>query len=302
MSTRFFLTSLTRQRDRRINQNQMSTKRRAETADESDTADTLTVTATAGSTSQSEIPSEIPEDVFFEMKKELVKMALCSELSRSTLKRADIIKGIIQKRSLKGSGKAFTSLLFNANTDMRDKFGMEIAPLAVGEVPEELRGPPQDGRSSKKRGVEGNEAKADRYIVRSVLEQPYKEAIDQFGTEAEMVYMGQVGFIIMLIVLEGGLITRSKLFNEYWTRVFELPEDSAQVSYANLLSKMKRHSYIQQQKEDNQSGEPAFWLFLGPRALKEFTSESISRMAGNFVDESQKEKFDERLKQVFKEI
>ncbi|KAA8898293.1 hypothetical protein TRICI_006611 [Trichomonascus ciferrii] len=284
----------------------MPSKRRVEDVNEDDTGDTSTATATASSTPGPKapytIPAEIPHDVFIEMKKELVKMALCSELSRSTIKRSDIIKGIIQQRSLKATSTTFTALFYHANEDMKDKFGMEIAPLALGEVPEELRGPPQPGRSSKKRGVEGNGLKTDRYIVRSVLEQPYKEVIDQFGTEAEIVYMGQVGFIIMLIVLEGGLITRSKLFNEYWTRVFELPEESAQVSYTNLLSRMKRHSYIQQQKENNQNGEPSFWLFLGPRALQEFSSETISRMAGNFVDGSQKEKFDERLRQVFKEF
>lgn len=279
-----------------------TTKRRAEET-ENGTSETSTAPVTASSTpAPGEVPIEVPEDVFFEMKKDLVKMALCNELSRSTLKRSDIIKSIIQPRSIKATGKAFSSVLFHANTDLRDKFGMEITPLPPTEVPDELRGPPQEGRSNKKRATESSDvSKADRYIVRSVLEQPYRKVIDQFGTEAEMVYMGQVGFIIMLIALEGGLITRSKLFNEYWTRIFELPEDSAPVSYATVLSKMKRHSYIQQQKETNQGGEPTTWLFLGARALKEFSSETISRMAGNFVEESQKEKFNERLKQVFKE-
>lgn len=266
----------------------------------------------------------IPDDELAEMRKGLVKMALCYELGRNIIKRQDITKAVIYPR--KATANLFKKVIYLANSDLEEKFGMKLVPLPNRSIPDQFKPllQPENNNSNKssnkRRATETprdstpadsssstnpptDMGKADRFVVKSVLPESYKQAITTaIRPRLDVQYMGLVTTIVMLIAMEGGVVSRTKLINEYLMDLFGSAESTSYGSHDSVINAMKRKNYILQHRDESSTGEPILYFSLGPRSMVEYSTESILKLLQqDSLPANELQKLKKRLSAVFNE-
>lgn len=224
---------------------------------------------------------------------DIVKLAIATNCSRSSLKKSTIYSDIISKRAVGGRNQTIYKEVFpQVQSFLRENFGMQLVSVPDSFVPHSMR---NDGviRANKKTD-EGNTAqtaltdasKADFLMLTSILPEPYKKLACRPKVTYDNVYMGAVFVVVALIVLHRGLMKRNTLETTLLPQT-GLDESYFGEKYENLLSKMRDDRYILSRKIAEQAGEePKEFLCLGPRAQKEYTKEGLARMLSKLFDDS----------------
>lgn len=212
------------------------------------------------------------------MVKNMVRLALACEYSRTPIRRGDITTKV-----LGANNRQFKAVFAEAQIRLRDTFGMEMTELPQKEkVTLAQRRAAQKSQTTQK-GV-------TNWILTSVLpgrfRQPEVLAPSQAPTlDLESQYTGLYTFVVSLIYLNGGMLPDGKL-ERYLKRV-DVEEAAGQNSLnimasggdktEKLLKRMEKDGYVIKIR-DSTSGEETVEWTVGPRGRTEIGDSGVRGM------------------------
>ncbi|KAK6002705.1 hypothetical protein QM012_001455 [Aureobasidium pullulans] len=215
---------------------------------------------------------------FEAMVKNMVRLALACEYSRTPIRRNDITAKVLGTNA-----RQFKAVFNEAQTQLRATFGMEMTELPQKEkVTLAQRRAAQKSQTSQK--------SSSAWILTSVLPERFRQPEilppSQVPTsELESQYTGLYTFIVSLIFLNGGMLPDGKL-ERYLKRVNA--EDAAAQNSVNimatggdktekLLKRMEKDGYVIKVR-DNSSGEETVEWYVGPRGKTEIGDGGVRGM------------------------
>ncbi|ANB12592.1 hypothetical protein AWJ20_849 [Sugiyamaella lignohabitans] len=249
------------------------------------------------------------------MANQLVRMALFGELTRTTIKKANIYKTIISDSIAANMKlKTYRNVFVMAQKKLRSIFGMELIPLPPKEFPEDLSintthlATTRSNRSKrpKRQKTESGEGQdeddvGDVYMLRNTLPLEYRQVVAENRSVDEQEFYGQAFIICSIILLHPkGYMERSDLSRYLIPLGIDLP------MFDTLISKLTSHSYVVQQS-NNDPGRAIQkrrqYYSLGPRAKVEFGDnqgfkEICSKILGETFNPKISTQIDSRLKAV----
>jgi len=213
------------------------------------------------------------------MVKNMVRLALACEYSRTPIRRGDISAKVLGANG----GRQFKAVFAEAQIQLRGTFGMEMTELPVKEkVTLAQRRAAQKSQTTQK----GSAA----WILTSVLPERFRQPEilppSQAPTlELESQYTGLYTFVVSLIYLNGGMLPDGKL-ERYLKRV-NVEEAAAQNSVSimvsggdkteKLLKRMEKDGYVIKIR-DNSTGEEIVEWMVGPRGKTEVGDSGVRGM------------------------
>ena len=237
------------------------------------------------------------------MTKNLVRLALSSEYSRTPLRRSDI-----SHKCLNGQPRAFHRVFDAAQLALRSTFGMEMVELpARDKVTLAQRRQAAKSAGTQSQSASGGPAKA--WVVRSVLPTRFREVIArEVGgskvptAETEEAYVGLCGFLTAVVTLSGGQIAEAKL--ERHLRRCNAERTTPVERTDRLLVRMCKEGYLVKNKEST-GGEEVTDYILGPRAKVEIGESGVGMLVKRvwgFENESEEvqEEVGEKLERSLK--
>ncbi|THX14192.1 MAGE-domain-containing protein [Aureobasidium pullulans] len=215
---------------------------------------------------------------FDAMVKNMVRLALACEYSRTPIRRADITAKILGTNA-----RQFKAVFTEAQTQLRGTFGMEMTELPFREkVTLAQRRAAQKSQTTQK--------SSGSWVLTSVLPQRFRQPEilppPQAPThDLESQYTGLYTFVVSLIFLNGGMLPDAKL--ERYLKRANVEDTAAQNSVnimvsgqdktEKLLRRMEKDAYIIKIK-DNSSGEEAVEWIVGPRGKTEIGDTGVRGM------------------------
>jgi DNA-binding PadR family transcriptional regulator len=213
-----------------------------------------------------------------QMVKNMVRLALSCEYSRTPIRRADITTKVLLSNS-----RQFKAVFAEAQTQLRGTFGMEMTELPLREkVTLAQRRAAQKSQSTQK--------SSGAWVLTSVLPDRFRQPDilppSQVPTqELESQYTGLYTFVVSLIFLNGGTIPDGRL--ERYLKRANVEETAAQNSInimssgqdktEKLLKRMEKDGYVIKIK-DNSSGEETIEWTVGPRGKTEIGDAGVRGM------------------------
>ncbi|KAI5202252.1 hypothetical protein AUEXF2481DRAFT_82402 [Aureobasidium subglaciale EXF-2481] len=235
---------------------------------------------------------------FDAMVKNMVRLVLACEYSRTPVRRADITAKVLGTNA-----RHFKAVFNEAQIQLRGTFGMEMTELPLREkVTLAQRRAAQKSQTTQK--------SSGSWILTSVLPERFRQAEilppSQAPTaELESQYTGLYTFVVSLILLNGGMLPDGKL-ERYLKRV-DVEEAAAQNSVnimvsggdktEKLLKRMEKDGYVIKIR-DNTSGEETVEWTVGPRGRTEIGDTGVRGMVrqvyGEVDDQAELERALER--------
>ena len=217
--------------------------------------------------------------------KNLVRLALASEFSRTSLKRSDIPSKIQLQDS-----RQFKTIFEKAQVVLRATFGMELV-----ELPAKDRVTMTQKRAAAKSQSQGATSSSNRsWVLSSVLPENFRRIVaEEAGpskvptTEIEGSYTGLYTFVVSLIMLAGGQLSEAKL-DRYLKRC-NADETTPVDRTDKLLARMCKDGYIFKNR-DTSGGEQVTDYFVGPRGKLEVGEHGVGGLVKkvyNVDDETQ---------------
>ncbi|KAI4725399.1 MAGE-domain-containing protein [Aureobasidium sp. EXF-10728] len=215
---------------------------------------------------------------FDAMVKNLVRLALACEYSRTPIRRNDITAKVLGT-----STRQFNAVFAEAQTQLRGTFGMELT-----ELPQKEKVTLAQRRAAQKSQTTQTSSKS--WILTSVLPERFRQPEilppSRAPTcELESQYTGLYTFIVSLIYLAGGSLPDGKL-ERYLKRV-DVEEAAAQNSVnimvsggdktEKLLKRMEKDGYVVKAR-DNSTGEEMVEWMVGPRGRTEIGDSGVRGM------------------------
>ncbi|KAJ3035591.1 hypothetical protein HK097_004171, partial [Rhizophlyctis rosea] len=209
-------------------------------------------------------PDEIDKKV-----KDLVRLALATELRRQPLKREDI-----NKQVLKDHSRAFDPILEKAQKKLRDVFAMELVLLPSRE---KTRNTSQAARRAQE---DRTTTTAKSYILRSTLSIDARETLNNWGDDQPI--MALTCILLSLIYVHGRSITDATLHSHL--RRLRITRDAPHPIFGTrdaLLGTLVKQGYVEKIKKPNSEvnvndvdSEGCEYVW-GPRAKVEFTEDGV---------------------------
>jgi hypothetical protein len=212
------------------------------------------------------------------MVKNMVRLALACEYSRTPIRRGDITT-----RVLGANNRQFKAVFAEAQIQLRGTFGMEMTELPQKEkVTLAQRRAAQKSQTTSKGST--------NWILTSVLPKRFRQPEilppSQAPTlELESQYTGLYTFVVSLIFLNGGMLPDGKL-ERYLKRV-NIEEAAAQNSVNIMASggdkteklhkRMEKDGYVIKVR-DNSTGEEVVEWMVGPRGRTEIGDSGVRGM------------------------
>jgi hypothetical protein len=212
------------------------------------------------------------------MVKNMVRLALACEYSRTPIRRGDITT-----RVLGANNRQFKAVFAEAQIQLRGTFGMEMTELPQKEkVTLAQRRAAQKSQTTSKGST--------NWILTSVLPERFRQPEilppSQAPTlELESQYTGLYTFVVSLIFLNGGMLPDGKL-ERYLKRV-NIEEAAAQNSVNIMASggdkteklhkRMEKDGYVIKVR-DNSTGEEVVEWMVGPRGRTEIGDSGVRGM------------------------
>jgi DNA-binding PadR family transcriptional regulator len=211
------------------------------------------------------------------MVKNMVRLALACEYSRTPIRRGDITTKV-----LGANNRQFKAVFAEAQIQLRGTFGMEMTELPQKEkVTLAQRRAAQKSQTSKG---------STNWILTSVLPERFRQPEILPPSQAptldlESQYTGLYTFVVSLIFLNGGMLPDGKL-ERYLKRV-NIEEAAAQNSLnimasggdktEKLLKRMEKDGYVIKIR-DNSTGEEVVEWTVGPRGRTEIGDSGVRGM------------------------
>lgn len=234
------------------------------------------------------------------MVKNLVRLALASEYSRTPIKRSDVLSKIQLSES-----RQFKIIFEQAQVVLRATFGMELV-----ELPAKDRVTLTQKKAASKSQSQGTSANSNKmWVLSSVLPKNFREAVAvEAGpskiptTDAEGAYVGLYSFIISLVMLSGGQLPEAKL--ERHLRRCNADQTTPVDKTDKLLARMLREGYLIKVK-DTSGGEEVIEYFVGPRGKVEVGQHGVAGLFKRVYDlknepEEVAQELNRRLERSFK--
>ncbi|CAD0091916.1 unnamed protein product [Aureobasidium vineae] len=215
---------------------------------------------------------------FDAMVKNLVRLALACEYSRTPIRRNDITTKILGTNN-----RQFKAVFAEAQTQLRGTFGMEMT-----ELPQKEKVTLAQRRAAQK--SQTTQKNVTSWVLTSVLPERFRQPEilppSRAPTcELESQYTGLYTFIVSLIYLAGGSLPDGKL-ERYLKRV-NVEEAAAQNSInimasggdktEKLLKRMEKDGYVIKIR-DNSTGEEMVEWMVGPRGRTEIGDSGVRGM------------------------
>ncbi|KAI4735876.1 MAGE-domain-containing protein [Aureobasidium sp. EXF-12298] len=225
---------------------------------------------------------------FAVMVKNMVRLALACEYSRTPIRRNDITTKVLGATG----GRQFKAVFAEAQIQLRGTFGMEMTELPAKEkVTLAQRRAAQKSQTTQKGSAS--------WILTSVLPERFRQPEilppSQAPTcELESQYTGLYTFVVSLIYLNGGMLPDGKM-ERYLKRV-NVEDAAAQNSVSilssggdkteKLLKRMEKDAYIIKIR-DNSTGEEVIEWMVGPRGKTEVGDSGVRGMVNQVYGEVQ---------------
>ncbi|CAG8602572.1 3845_t:CDS:2 [Funneliformis caledonium] len=190
--------------------------------------------------------------------KDVVRLALFSELRKQPLKREDVTKKVLHEHS-----KTFQVVFEKAQELLVDIFGMSLAELPLKE---------------KKAGGSRKPTSSTKYVLKNILSQDYRKVgIISWEKNNEEESMGLLTVILSLIHVNGKLLSDEQLAH-YFRRLCLIDNDKFDLE--KVLSTFVKQGYLNKQKvsRSDQSQNPekeSLEYSWGPRAKVEMPEENL---------------------------
>ncbi|KAH0285182.1 MAGE-domain-containing protein, partial [Aureobasidium sp. EXF-3399] len=220
------------------------------------------------------------------MVKNMVRLALAYEYSRTPIRRGDITNKVLGATG----GRQFKAVFAEAQIQLRGTFGMEMTELPMKEkVTLAQRRAAQKSQSTQKSSA--------TWILTSVLPERFRQPEilppSQAPTlELESQYTALYTFVVSLIYLNGGMLPDGKM-ERYLKRV-DVEEAAAQNSVnilnsggdktEKLLKRMEKDGYVIKVR-DNSTGEEVVEWMVGPRGKTEVGDSGVRGMVNQVYGE-----------------
>jgi hypothetical protein len=215
---------------------------------------------------------------FAVMVKNMVRLALACEYSRTPIRRSDITTKVLGATG----GRQFKAVFAEAQIQLRGTFGMEMTELPAKEkVTLAQRRAAQKSQTTQKGSAS--------WVLMSVLPERFRQPEilppSQAPTcELESQYTGLYTFVVSLIYLNGGMLPDGKM-ERYLKRVNV--EDAAAQNRdktEKLLKRMEKDAYIIKVR-DNSTGEEVIEWMVGPRGKTEVGDSGVRGMVNQVYGE-----------------
>ncbi|KAF1350951.1 MAGE family-domain-containing protein [Delphinella strobiligena] len=210
-----------------------------------------------------------------QMVKNLVRLALACEYSRTPIRRADITSKVLGAQT-----RQFKMVFSEAQSELKAVFGMQMTELPLREkVTLQQRRAAQKSASTQK--------SSGAWVLTSVL--PSKFRVPEIlappqapSTEAEAQYVGTYTFVVALILLSGGALSDSRL-DKYLKRasVDDTTTYSGSAAYngldmrERLLKRMEKDGYVVKIRDTSTGEETIDWI-VGPRGKTEVGEQGVA--------------------------
>ncbi|CAI2184238.1 12073_t:CDS:2 [Funneliformis geosporum] len=162
--------------------------------------------------------------------KDVVRLALFSELRKQPLKREDITKKVLHEHS-----RTYQVVFDKAQELLVDVFGMSLAELPLREK--------KAGGSRKP-----TQSYSTKYVLKNILPQDYREiGIISWEKNNEIESMGLLTVILSLIHVNGKVLSDEQLAH-YYRRLYLTDNDKFDLE--KLLSTFVKQGYLDKQKNE----------------------------------------------------
>lgn len=202
--------------------------------------------------------------------KNLIRLALANEHTRTPIRRADISAKVLGSQS-----RQFKSVFKSAQTALRSTFGMELV-----ELPARERTTIKEKRAAQRSQTQTNTSannSSKQWVLCSVLPPEFRTE-EILGpakvptSDLESAYVGLYSFIVAVIVVAGGQIQRQKL--DRILRRMNAEQNTPVDRTDEVLKKMEKQGYIVKVKEQ-QGGEETEDFIVGPRGRVEIGDRGV---------------------------
>ncbi|CAG8628873.1 5161_t:CDS:2 [Paraglomus brasilianum] len=214
----------------------------------------------------------LTEEEFERKVKDVVRLALCSELRRTPMRREDILKKVLVNHP-----KAYNQVMAAADTRLRDVFGMTIAELPTKERRNVI------GSTAARRAAANKDRPTTTYVKSYML----KNVIPQEHRRSELINwrndepaMGLLMVILSLILVNGRVLTDDQL-NHYFRRLY-LTENHHEVfdNIGEVVNTFVKQGYLDKVKlasadTSRSSDKDHYEYYCGPRAKVEIKESNM---------------------------
>ncbi|CAG8580367.1 4763_t:CDS:2 [Paraglomus occultum] len=211
----------------------------------------------------------LTEEEFERKVKDVVRLALCSELRRTPMRREDILKKVLVNHP-----RAYNQVMEAADTRLREVFGMTIAELPTKERKNVI------GSTAARRAA-ANKDKPTTYVKSYML----KNIIAQEHRQPEMINwkndepaMGLLMVILSLILVHGRVLTDDQL-KHYFRRLYLTEDHEVFGNISEAVNTFVKQGYLDRVKlassDSSQSDKDHYEYYCGPRAKVEIKESSM---------------------------
>ncbi|CAG8761955.1 736_t:CDS:2, partial [Acaulospora morrowiae] len=183
----------------------------------------------------------IPKEEFERKVKEIIRLALTSELRKVPLKRDEIIRKVLKEHS-----RSFPVILSKAQERLRDIFGMDLVELPVKDKRVNI------GSNAPRRNAQVKEkSSSNSYILKNILPKKLLETdLINWDKNKDLEVMGLLTVVLSLILVNGRVLSDGRYYfhqlNNY-TRRLHLHNDE-RFDLEKLIANFVKQGYLVKQK------------------------------------------------------
>ncbi|CAG8646897.1 10124_t:CDS:2 [Cetraspora pellucida] len=202
--------------------------------------------------------------------KDIVRLALASELRKVPLKRDEITRKVLHEHS-----RAFTVVMNKARERLRDIFGMDLVELPA----KEKKAVTSSGTTRRGGANKDKSSSSKSYALQNILPQKLRDTdLIQWDRNGEQETMGLLTVILSLIHVNGRVLSDDQLRHYFRTLYLE---NNPKFELDKLLPNFVKQGYLDKQKSgfaDSSSQAPErehVEYRWGPRAKIEMPEENL---------------------------
>ncbi|BFZ55729.1 hypothetical protein PYCC9005_002770 [Savitreella phatthalungensis] len=250
---------------------------------------------------------EIPAADLQQMVKNLVRLALAQEHTRTPIRRDDFAKKIV----VNNHKRCFNVVFELAQKQLRHIFGVHLVALPGKDrqrhmtitqqrkqAQSQVSLGPQGSKltsASTQTSLNGSVAQNRAYVLQSLLPTPMRDISSRVFSQLDIAFNAVLGVILILISLSDGQVLAESRLSNLLGRL-EWGMDTPAGPLIDVLQKLHRQQYIERIK-DTESLDGEHNLFIGPRGGLETleNSDGLVRMCQAIYDAPAS---DERLRRI----
>ncbi|CAG8477269.1 29376_t:CDS:2 [Racocetra persica] len=168
--------------------------------------------------------------------KDIVRLALASELRKVPLKRDEITRKVLHEHS-----RAFTVVMNKVRERLRDIFGVDLV-----ELPAKEKKAVTSSGTTRRGGANKDKSSSKSYALQNILPQKLRDtSLIQWDRNGEQETMGLLTVILTLIHVNGRVLSDDQLRHYFRTLYLE---NNPKFESEKLLANFVKQGYLDKQK------------------------------------------------------